>query len=179
VLPIELTTFNALVEPYLGPVVLVLAAVAAVSVLLSLFQARRIRRLERRLDRLVRGNDDRGLEGILEAHLDKVYAVARELDELSARSAVLEANARRAFQRVGLVRFNPFEDTGGNQSFAIALLDGNDNGFVVSSLHARAGTRVYAKALSGGRSEAALSTEETEALRLAMGTPPVRADRAV
>lgn len=97
-----------------------------------------------------------------------MYAVAAELDELAARSAVLEANAQRAFQRVGLVRFNPFEDTGGNQSFALALLDADGDGFVVSSLHARTGTRVYAKALMGGRAEGALSNEETEALRRAL-----------
>jgi hypothetical protein len=94
--------------------------------------------------------------------------VAAELDELAARAAVLEANGRRAFQKVGLVRFNPFEDTGGNQSFALALLDSQGDGFVVSSLHARTGTRIYAKVLTAGRSEAALSNEETEALRRAL-----------
>jgi hypothetical protein len=108
---------------------------------------------------------------VLDAHLDKVYAVARELDDLSARSAMLEASGRRAIQRVGLVRFNPFEDTGGNQSFALALTDSTGTGFIVSSLHSRTGTRVYAKAVSDGRSEGALSAEETEALRVALAPP--------
>ena len=98
--------------------------------------------------------------------------MARELDELAARSAVLESNARHAFQRVGLVRFNPFEDTGGNQSFALALMDANGDGFVVSSLHARTGTRMFAKALAGGRSDANLSAEESEAVRLALTARP-------
>ena len=65
--------------------------------------------------------------------------------------AVLEGAQRRAFQRVGLVRYNPFEETGGNQSFALALLDAAGDGWVLSSLHARSGTRVYAKAIKGGR----------------------------
>ncbi len=116
---------------------------------------------------------------MLDAHLDKVYAVARELDEISARSAVLEGNARRALQRIGIVRFNPFEDTGGNQSFALALLDANDDGIVLSSLHARAGTRLYAKSLTGGKSDATLSSEESEALRLAMAAPGNRARKTV
>ena len=107
---------------------------------------------------------------MLDAHLDKVYAVARELDELAARAAVQEAVGRRSIQRVGLVRFNPFEDTGGNQSFAIALLDGVGSGVVVSSLHSRTGTRVYAKAVNDGRAEGALSEEETDALRRALAT---------
>lgn len=85
------------------------------------------------------------------------------------RSQALEAALRRSFQRVGLVRYNPFPDTGGNQSFALALLDGNADGLVVSSLHARTGTRVYAKALAKGRADGALSEEESEAVRRAIG----------
>jgi hypothetical protein len=142
-----------------------------VLLLLVVWQAVRIGRLRRRLEGITRGEHGRSLEAILDAHLDKVFQVGRELDELAARAAILEANGRRAFQRIGLVRFNPFEDTGGNQSFVVALLDANGDGFVLSSLHARAGTRVYAKALSGGRADAQLSNEETEALRRAMSDP--------
>jgi hypothetical protein len=94
------------------------------------------------------------------------------VDEVAARAAVVEAAQRRAFQRIGLVRFNPFEDTGGNQSFALALLDQAGDGFVISSLHARAGTRVYGKAVAKGTSESNLSAEESEALRLALAMGP-------
>jgi len=156
-------------------IVVALAVAVLVLLLLAFVQARRQSRLRRKLDGLTRGADGRSLEALLEAHLDKVFKVARELDELSARSAVLEAGARRAIQRVGLVRYNPFEETGGNQSFALALTDGSGDGFVVSSLHARSGTRVYAKSVVGGRSDAALSQEEAEALRLAMAGPTGRA----
>ena len=69
-----------------------------------------------------------------------------------------------------MVRFNPFEDTGGNQSFALAILDAQGNGFVVSSLHSRGGTRVYGKTVAGGKAETALSHEEAEALRLALAS---------
>jgi hypothetical protein len=157
-----------------------------VLVLVVLVQARRLRGLGRRIDGITRSSEGRSLEAILDAHLDKVYAVAGDLDELSARSAVLEASSRRAIQRVGLVRFNPFEETGGNQSFALALTDAAGDGFVVSSLHARSGTRLYAKSVVAGRSDAALSAEESEALRQALATPvgrprggaPGRRDRA-
>jgi hypothetical protein len=142
-------------------------------VIVSLLQARRVRRLRRRIDELTRGVDGRNLDAVLDAHLDKVFAVGRELDDLSARTAIIEAAGRRAIQRVGLVRFNPFEDTGGNQSFAIALTDAAGNGFIVSSLHSRTGTRLYAKAVSAGRSDGALSAEETEALRIALAAPTV------
>ena len=142
--------------------------------LLVLWQARRVRRLGRRLDALTRGEEGKDLTAVLDAHLDKVFAVSREVDELTVRTAVVESNLRRSLQRIGIVRFNPFEDTGGNQSFALALLDANGDGIVVSSLHSRGGTRVYAKAVVGGRSEAALSDEETQAVREALSGPPAR-----
>jgi hypothetical protein len=163
--PIDL---NALVEPVLGAVVTGLGAAVILLLLLTLLQMRQVRRLRRRLAGLTRGADGHSLDVILDAHLDKVVAVGRELDGLHARTAVLETAGRRAIQRVGLVRFNPFEDTGGNQSFAVALTDAAGNGVVVSSLHSRTGTRLYAKAIAAGRSDAALSAEETEALRLAL-----------
>jgi hypothetical protein len=141
--------------------------VLAIAVLL-LF--RRTGKLARRLDAMTRGANGRSLEGTIEAHVDKVYAVARELDAIEARTAILEGAQRRAFQRIGLVRFNPFEDTGSNQSFAVALLDAMGDGFVLSSLHARSGTRVYAKTVAGGRAESALSNEEQEALKLALAS---------
>ena len=141
-------------------------------------QSRKISRLGRRLDGITRGADGRSLEAVLDAHLDKVFSVAREVDELSAQSAMLESRGRRAVQRVGLVRFNPFEETGGNQSFALAMTDANGDGLVISSLHARAGTRLYAKAVVAGRSDAALSAEEAEALRIALSATPSRGSPA-
>lgn len=153
----------------LGVVALVLVAIALV---LIAWSSRRAARLDARLDSLTRGVDGTDLGTVLERHLDTVMAVSRELETLGARTLSLEDRSRYAFQGIGLVRFNPYEDTGGNQSFALALLDANADGIVVSSLHARSGTRIYAKAVNRGRSDAALSAEETEALRLAMTGPP-------
>jgi len=132
---------------------------------------RRVRKLGRRLEALTQGSDDASLEAVLGQSLERVRKAVGEVDTLAARTAVVERDLLSAFGRVGLVRFNPFEDTGGNQSFALALLDGRGDGFVVSSLHARAGTRVYAKAIAGGTTEAALSDEESEALRQALAKP--------
>ena len=134
----------------------------------ALVQGRRIGRLNRHLGALTRGSDERSLEAILEAHLARVHEVVRDVEAVEARTAVLERDLRLSFSGVGLVRFNPFEDTGSNQSFTLALLDGHRDGVVVSSLHARNMTRIYAKAVAGGRAEATLSAEEIEALGIAI-----------
>jgi hypothetical protein len=75
-------------------------------------------------------------------------------------------NNKSHFQHLGFKRFNPFTDTGGNQSFALSLLDENHNGIVISSLHSRESTRIYAKMIKNGKSENQdLSKEETEVIR--------------
>lgn len=99
----------------------------------------------------------------------RLALLERRLAGVEDRTRVLEAASRVAVSRVGLVRFNPFEDTGGNQSFALALLDAAGDGIVVSSLHARSGTRIYAKTIRAGRSATALSEEEEAAVRQALG----------
>ena len=160
--------------------VAVLGALLIVAVVLVALLARRVSRLQRRISALTRDDGGRSLEQILEGHLDRVLAVDRDLDYLAERTAVLEVASRRALQRVGLVRYNPFEETGGNQSFALALLDADDHGFIITSLHARSGTRIYARALTAGRADSQLSGEEEEALRLARsatGGRPVISER--
>jgi len=158
---------NALVQPYLGAILVALAVAFVLLLLLVILLARHVGRVDGRLRGITRGEEGQSLEDVLGAHLEKVHGLGREVERLRARTGALETAGLRAFQRVGLVRYNPFEDTGGNQSFALALLDAEGNGWVLSSLHARAGTRVYAKAVTGGRSDAALSEEETAAIRQA------------
>jgi hypothetical protein len=160
----------------IGALVLVVAGLCLVVMLV--LQAVQINRLRERLDSLTRGSDGQSLEAVFDAHLETVHQVGRDLDELTARTAVLESSARHHFARLGLVRFNPFPDTGGNQSFALALLDESEEGFVVSSLHSRTGTRIYAKAIVGGKADTSLSTEETEAMGLARTRKAVRPAQA-
>jgi hypothetical protein len=161
--PIDL---SAQVAANIGLIVPMLVVSLLVLLVLVAWLGRRVVRLERRVRGLTRGEEG-DLGDVLGAHLERVYELGREVERLGTRTGRLESVAPRAFQRVGLVRFNPFEDTGGNQSFALALLDADGNGWVLSSLHARAGTRLYAKAVRGGRSDGALSEEETAAIKQA------------
>jgi hypothetical protein len=176
---------NDFVATHLGVigVVIVVGCVVLVLMILMLFiQSRRIALLSERLDDLTQGADGQSLEGVLDTHIDTVMRVARDLDELVARTAMLEGGARLHFGRLGIVRFNPFDDTGGNQSFALAMLDANNDGFVFSSLHSRTGTRLYAKAIFGGQSETTLGAEEAQAVEIAVsqggGTPASKATKA-
>jgi hypothetical protein len=165
------------VSDNLDLIVAALALVVAILIVIAIVLARRTRRLSRRLESITAGSDSQSLEAVLGSHLERVRGVVRDVDQVAARTAVLERDLRQTLGRVGLVRYNPFEETGGNQSFALAVIDGGGDGFVLSSLHARAGTRVYAKAVKAGASEAALSDEEAGALREALAKPVPGAGR--
>ncbi len=109
-----------------------------------------------------------GLEGILAEQGKKTRDMAEDLKRLRNDVARIDIMAEASVQKVGMVRFNPFDDTGGDQSFAVAMLDSADNGIAVSSLHSREGTRVYAKQIIKGESRHHLTDEEKEAIRRAV-----------
>ena len=162
--PREVTSIDPSAIVAIAALVVTIALLGAVGMLFV-----RVRRLDRALEGLTRGADGTNLSAIVETHLDKVYAMGRQVDVLDVRATALEREGRKAFQRLGLVRYNPFEDTGGNQSFVVALLDADGDGLVLTSLHSRQATRMYAKPIRGGRSDTTLSSEEVEALRIALG----------
>jgi hypothetical protein len=87
-----------------------------------------------------------------------------EIEELFRKNKLLEEDAQLHVQKVGLIRFNPFREMGGDHSFSLALLDGRDTGVIVTGLHTRDRTRVYMKAIRGGKCEFELSDEEKKAL---------------
>ncbi len=91
------------------------------------------------------------------------------IDDIAKNLDFTRKMAEISLQKVGVVRFNPFKDMGGDQSFSIALLDSGNNGLVVSSIYSRDGNRVYTKPIKNGDSEYQLSNEEKEAIRKATG----------
>jgi hypothetical protein len=97
----------------------------------------------------------------------RVEAIATQLDGVARRVEAEEQVGQRSITRVGVVRYNPFEDTGSNQSFALAMLDAKGDGFVLSSLHSRQQTRLFLKQIASGKADTALSQEENEAIRRA------------
>src|SRR5438270_410445 len=134
---------------------------------------RRRRRATRAYGALVQGADGGNLQHVLDQHIGQVRQVSSRLDDLNTMTEYLEQRTRGSLQHIGLVRFNPFDDTGSDQSFAIAMLDDRRDGIVISSLHGRANTRVFAKPVENGTSRHALSDEEADAIRIAVeGTTP-------
>ena len=97
-------------------------------------------------------------------YIAEVRSTAQRLEELEALARQTDLASRRSLQWLGVLRFNPFDDVGGDQSFALALVDGYGNGVVISSLHMRDVTRVYAKPLKKWEAEHHLTDEEKQAI---------------
>jgi hypothetical protein len=152
----------------LSTAVLVLAVVVVVLAVWVVWLQRSDVLLRRRLRRLIGDGEGLGLDELLDRQFGRLDIVAERVDALNRLHHDLEAISQRSIQKVGVVRFNPFADTGGDQSFAVALLDAQGNGVVLSSLHGRADTRIFAKHVQGGRSKHALSDEEQDAIRKAL-----------
>lgn len=99
--------------------------------------------------------------------LSQFQELKLSLEKLSQELGILKKKNSFAIQKLGIVRFNPFKETGGNQSFSIALLDDHNNGLVITSLYGREGNRVFAKPIENNKSKYLLSEEEKKALEKA------------
>lgn len=117
-------------------------------------------------NKLTKGITEKSLKIVLENILRQVDVSRKDIDYLKSWCDTIEKDGRLHIQKVGLVRFNPFKDTGGNQSFALSLIDGSDTGVVISGLYSRSGTRWYAKRIVKGKAlEYELSEEEKKAIK--------------
>jgi len=124
-------------------------------------------RNNKRLKIFFNGRNAKDLEDVLAQQIKRQMKSEADIKELFKSSRDLWKMALKSVQKVGVVRFNPFKSTGGDQSFAIALLDSSDSGVVISSLFTREGTRVYSKPVDKNKSKYPLSEEEKMAIERA------------
>lgn len=117
---------------------------------------------------LVEGVNKKTLEAVLTNIVRDVHTAKKDIAHLSSRCDTIEKDQLFHIQKIGLLRFNPFKDTGGDQSFILALLDAKDTGVVITALYSRSGTRWYAKRVVNAKgAEHELSEDEKQALTLA------------
>lgn len=118
-------------------------------------------------DRLTKGTSSKSLKSILEEVLNKMDESKKDIGSLQEYCANLNKEGEVHIKKIGLHRFNPFKDTGGDQSFILSLVDSRDSGVLISALYSRSGTRWYAKKIVNGKgSEVELSEDEKKALKL-------------
>ncbi len=118
--------------------------------------------------KLTKGDNKKGLKSVLEELLKDFKEESIKIEELTQEIQKLQKENLYNIQKIGLVRFNPFSETGGNQSFSLALLNGEESGLVITSLHSREMTRIYSKPVKKSKAEGyELSAEEKQAIKAA------------
>lgn len=117
-------------------------------------------------NKLTKGVSSKNLKIVLDDLIKDVDLNKKDIESLKDFTLKLEREGQLHIQKVGLLRFNPFKDTGGDQSFILSLIDGNETGVIISGLYSRSGTRWYAKTVRNGKGiEHELSDEEKKALK--------------
>ena len=149
-------------------VFLLLGAVIFILVVINGFLLWYFYKTNKKIDKLLEKGKIKDFKDIFLSQKEKNDNLEEKIQEAFLKIKNLENICEKTIQKTGIVRFNPFNEMGGNQSFVVALLDDKNNGFVISSLFVKDGNRVYAKAVKGGKSDHSLSSEEIEAINQAI-----------
>ena len=128
---------------------------------------RQVSGLRRTYAALLTGADGRDLGELLSMYVEQMRLAGSKTEQLSGTLDRLEYQVKSSIQRMELLRFNAYDDIGGEQSFALALLDEEGDGVVISSLQGRGDNRLYAKPIERWKSTYTLSAEEKEAIERA------------
>ncbi len=155
---------------YLVVGILGLAVLMLIVMILLMVQISKVNKLKKRLDQFVLGKDGASLEeDILKLFEDNHFL--KELEERDREDIdTIFKRLQTVYQKMGLVRYDAFNQMGGQLSYSLALLDENDNGFIINSVHSTEGCYSYSKEIRNGDNSISLSEEEAEALAIAKGT---------
>ena len=144
----------------------ILTIILMLIVLVCIFK---MRKLYRSYDYFMRGRDAETLEDIIIGHIQDIQELKSQDRANKDQIRTNNKNMRASFQKFGMIKYNAFKGMGGNLSFAFALLDYTNTGFILNSVHSREGCYLYLKTVDRGQTEISLGNEEKEALEQALG----------
>lgn len=154
---------NLLLQNYLLIIVLVLLLLVVWLYTLYSGQKKELRALKAKYEFFTQG-DDKNWDEILTQTLTEVRSAQAEMKKLEAKHDAMREQMKGCVQKVKLLRYNAFSDTGSDLSYSLAIVDENNNGVVLSSIYGREDNRTYAKPVEGGKSSYPLSDEEKQVL---------------
>jgi len=135
--------------------------------IISLANKSSIKKLKKKYERFMTGFENKSMEGMLEEVSQKLDDMKEKNKEIEQHLNFLDRNLINCIQKIGIVRYNAFDNVGSNLSFSVALLDNMDNGVVISGIYARDSSSTYAKPIISGKSKYSLSGEEIQAIEIA------------
>ena len=161
-----------MIAEYLGfdsdYLIIALAAIVVVMIVLWIVNIIQIKKLKKNYKIFMKGKDAKSLEEVLIRRLDQVDNLILSNKQNEKDIQNIFANMKFTFQKVGLVKYDAFQEMGGKLSFSVALLNEKNDGFVLNAVHSREGCYTYIKEIVDGNSIIVLAEEEQEALKMAM-----------
>ena len=151
---------------YLFLILLVFIVVLFVIIIL---QMKKLNRLQKRLSKFMTGKDAKSLEKDIVGLYEDNKFLKINVDKNKKDIRTLYKNIEHAFQKIGLIKYDAFQQMGGKLSFSLALLDENNNGFILNSVHSTEGCYTYTKEIKNGECAISLGEEEQQALDMAIG----------
>ena len=144
-----------------------LVIVATFCGLSSWYLAMKLHRLSGSYQKMMQGAEGKSIEEMMLARIREIEELKQSVSDLQNQQRQLSADGMKHLQRLGLIRFNAFDNTGSDLSFSLAMTDAERNGFVLSGIYGREESRVYAKPIVAGESTYMLTKEEKQALEAA------------
>jgi len=149
-------------------IVIALIVLVLILIIIIAITYRALSKLESKYRRLMRGVNNKNLEDMVISYLDKVDVVKDQNQDIKQMYERIDGELKTCIQKTSIVRYKAFDDMGSDLSFSIALLDGNSNGVILTSIYGRDESTTYAKPVDKGISRYELSEEENEALEQAV-----------
>lgn len=152
------------------PAVFVLLLMVLVLLVRLLLQNARLRKLSERCDRFMKGAKGKSLESSVYDIFEENELIREDLEQCRGQINDIYSRLRGAIQKVGVVKYDAFAQLGGMLSYAVALLDENNSGILINSVHSAEGCYSYTKVIHRGKSDVELGAEERQALENALAS---------
>lgn len=153
----------------IGIVLLIMAAFILLLLIICIVNICSILKMKKKYKRFMQGKSAKSLEQEIVALFEDNKFIKNSIEKNQKDIRVLYKNFQSAFQKIGIVKYDAFHHMGGQLSFCLALLDENNNGFVLNSVHSSDGCYSYTKKIENGQCKISLGGEEEKALNIAMG----------
>lgn len=148
---------------------LILFVFIVVLFIIIILQMKKLNRLQKRISKFMTGKDAKSLEKDIVGLYEDNKFLKINVDKNKKDIRTLYKNMEHAFQKIGLIKYDAFQQMGGKLSFSLALLDENNNGFILNSVHSTEGCYTYTKEIKSGECAISLGEEEQQALDMAIG----------
>ena len=149
-------------------IVWILAGVVVLLLLILLINMISVSKLKKRYKKFMGDKDAKSLEEMLTYKLAELETMLKTSEDNKEKIAKLEKQMSVTFQKIGLVKYDAFNEMGGKLSFSLALLNEKNDGFIINAMHSREGCYTYIKEIIAGKSVIMLTKEEQEALEMAL-----------